>query len=541
MQKPDTANRSRGWRSTVHRHGLFLACLPLSVYSVLAFVFFVRDHWVPGWDSAIYLLTARSLAAGTGYTYLGSAFYLRPPGFPWLLSLFVRDGGFNFHLLNLMIMAFAVAAVWVVFFIFRRRTGTGWALLIALLMGTSRLYALNVRWIMADFPCLLLLYSGLGLLDPAASGHRREWMLLLAGSLLLAASVYMRTAALVAAPGIIIVYFLKRRGWGRLAGVLSVLILTVLIAPWLYHAGQEAAMAERPSEQLMVFDYKTAVFHVNPGDPNSDMVSASMWRSRILGNVASLVRDGAYWIFGTRNRWVSYVLAAAVLLGLFVRLGRKVSMLDWFALLYVGVLLGYFTFARRLLLPAVPLAFAYILYALRFATRRAGHGSRWAPVLRGTVAVAAVGLLGLNILAATGWSDGTASGQAAENDKMVRMREDQRLIGDWLGKNTTGDATILAGPAPILSLLSGRNVYTYRVRSAQYVLEHRDIDFAVYAWWAPRWGEDKVIPRARSKWTLPSSLPGESISIYHLSESGLVPDAPAGESLRGRGRRPAGR
>ena len=538
-------------RATAHRHSLLLACLPLSVYSVLAFAFFVRDHWVPGWDSAIYLLTARSLAAGTGYSYLGNAFYLRPPGFSWLLSLFVRDGGFDFHLLNLMIMAFAVATVWLVFFIFRPRTGTGWALLIALLMGTSRLYVLNVGWIMADFPCLLLLYSGLALLDPAASDHkrescgRREWMLLMAGSLLLAASAYMRTAALVAAPGVIVAYFLRRRGWGRLTGLVAVVIIVVLIAPWLYHTGQESAKAERPSEQLLVFDYKTAVFHVNPGDPDSDMLSASMWKDRILGNAGSLVRDGAYWIFGTRNRWVSYALAAVVLLGFIVGLGRKTSMLDWFALVYVGVLLGYFAFARRLLLPVVPLAFVYILQALRFAARRAGQASSRALILRAAVVVAAVCLLGLNILAVTVWSDGTAGGlaggPATEAGKMAQMRQDQRMIGDWLRSNTTDDATILAGPAPILSLLSGRNVYTYRVRSAQHVLERHHIDFAVYAWWSPRWGEDKVIPRARLKWTLPSSLPGESVSIYHLSESGLVPEALPGEPLGGRGRRPAGR
>jgi hypothetical protein len=365
--------------------------------------------------------------------------------------------------------------------------------------------------------------------------------LVVAGSLLVAASAYMRTAALAAAPGIAIACYLGRRGWSRLAGVAAVGIIVVLIAPWLHHAGREAARAERPSDQLLVFDYKTAVLHVNPGDPGSDMLSASMWKNRIAGNAGSLVSDGSYWIFGTRNPWVSYLLVAAVLLGFITGLGRRMSVLDWFALFYVAVLLGYFTFARRLLLPVVPLAFVYLLQALGFATRRAGRGSGWAKVLRGTFGAAAVCLLGFNILAATVWSDGTAGGLGAETGKMAQMRKDQQVVGDWLRENTTDDAAVLAGPAPILSVLSGRDVYTYRVRSAQYVLDRRQIDFAVYAWWSPRWGEDKVIPRAKAKWKLPSSLTGESISIYHLSESGLAAGAPPGDTVQRRGRGPAGR
>jgi hypothetical protein len=370
-------------------------------------------------------------------------------------------------------------------------------------------------------------------------------MLLVAGCFLLAASAYMRTSALIAAPAIVIVYLLKRRGRGRLVGMAAALIIVALLVPWFHHAGEEAARAERPSEQLLVFDYKTAVFRVDPGDPDSRMVSASMWVERIIGNAGSLVRDGSYWIFGIRNRWASYVMALAVLLGFITVLGRRASALDWFALFYVGVLLGYFTFARRLLLPVVPVFLLYVLQAFRFAIRRAGEGSRSAVVLRGAAGVAAICLLALNILAVRASVDGTAVGlagdPATETDKMAQMRTDQRLVGDWLRENTTDEAAVLAGPAPILSLLSGRHVYTYRVRSAQYVLDRRHIDFAVYAWWSPRWGEDKVAPRARAMWTLPSSRSGETISIYHLSESGLTADAPPGEPVRGNFRRPAGR
>jgi len=51
------------------------------------------------WDSGIYLLTARNLAKGHGYTYLGHPYFLKPPGFAYFLSWFVSHEG-DFKLLQ---------------------------------------------------------------------------------------------------------------------------------------------------------------------------------------------------------------------------------------------------------------------------------------------------------------------------------------------------------------------------------------------------------------------------------------------------------
>ena len=80
--------------------------------------------------------------------------------------------------------------------------------------------------------------------------------------------------------------------------------------------------------------------------------------------------------------------------------------------------------------------------------KRADRRFSWARGLRGAVAAAAVCLLVLNILGATVWRDGAGSERLTEEGKVAHMRDDQRLIGDWLRRNTTGDAIVLAGPAP---------------------------------------------------------------------------------------------
>lgn len=85
--------------------------LVLAVYALVAIVFGAESRWRPEWDSAIYLLTAASLEAGEGYRYLGEPFFLRPPGFSWLLSFAAQDGNFDFAFLLRLSMVWASLAV----------------------------------------------------------------------------------------------------------------------------------------------------------------------------------------------------------------------------------------------------------------------------------------------------------------------------------------------------------------------------------------------------------------------------------------------
>ena len=45
-------------------------------------------------DASIYLLTAKALAAGEGYSYLGAPFTIRPPGFSALIAPWIAARGF---------------------------------------------------------------------------------------------------------------------------------------------------------------------------------------------------------------------------------------------------------------------------------------------------------------------------------------------------------------------------------------------------------------------------------------------------------------
>ena len=62
--------------------------LGLLILGLLSLPFLVRDFTNPvlqNGDGAIYQLTAQSVLDGEGYSYLGEAFSIRPPGFSLLL------------------------------------------------------------------------------------------------------------------------------------------------------------------------------------------------------------------------------------------------------------------------------------------------------------------------------------------------------------------------------------------------------------------------------------------------------------------------
>jgi hypothetical protein len=76
--------------------------IPLLLYAAACLFVWTDDSWRQHWDSGLYVLTARSLAAGEGYTYLDEPFFLRPPGLSWLIAAVQGDGAFDPARLNRM-------------------------------------------------------------------------------------------------------------------------------------------------------------------------------------------------------------------------------------------------------------------------------------------------------------------------------------------------------------------------------------------------------------------------------------------------------
>jgi hypothetical protein len=154
MVEPRPAPPDEGECSTRTQWALlaaFAVCLFASLF------YFVHPWYDLTVDGSIFIVTARSLAAGEGYTYLGAPFLVRPPGFPLLIAPFVANGGTSFFALNFFMGLIGAAGVMLLFALERPRLGFSLALLTALAVWLNPGYQRLTTQVMSDVPGATLL------------------------------------------------------------------------------------------------------------------------------------------------------------------------------------------------------------------------------------------------------------------------------------------------------------------------------------------------------------------------------------------------
>src|SRR5262245_28597444 len=320
--------------------------------------FIVDGTWHQGWDSATYLLTARSLAAGRGYTLFDQPFIVRPPGFAYFLSWLIgANEPLHFYQLNILMALLGLAALVPIYAVFRRAIGGLPAAGATLLFATSPLFISQFNRVLSEFLFLLLVYTGIWLLLPPADGVRTSPIKRLAGLLVVTAAIYVRTIGVGLLPGIAVQSFRTK----RLAGVAELLLVVALLLPWFQFTARAAAKLPRPATQLESFDYKTAMFHVHPGDPTSPLLGPDGWVKRIVFNIKHLMLDLGRDVLHSA-RGTSAIIATLIVLGGFLVSWRGVgSLLDWWALVYTVIVIVWFGYDIRYLLPLSPMCYYYIV------------------------------------------------------------------------------------------------------------------------------------------------------------------------------------
>ncbi len=514
----------------------WVAAALLAAFSLGLIALTPEEHWRPEWDSAVYLLGARSIDRGNGYRYLGEPLFLRPPGLSVALSWFTVDGEFDYPLLNRGIATSAAAAVAAIFLAFRRRHGDAGALAIALLTGTSAVFVQRLGWVDSEFPFLACLFAGVACLEAADRHGRHGRLAAAAGAVLLAGAVQLRTVALLALPGAVWTG-LRSRLWRGLAGAAAALVLSV---PWALEASSRAHDARRPVEQLKLFDYATAMWHQDPGDPGSERLHARDWIGRVRRNGSRIAADLTATTLGTAAAGAQVLVVAALASGFALALRRGAGLLEWFGAAYLVLLLTYFAYVPRLLLPLVPIAYAWwvtlAVWAAEHAGQYLGHRLRWQ---RGCTSLAAA-LLCVNTAALLCVNAAAVPNSLAAGERPMGVSSDgeQRSLGtqadrwadyrraaDWLRQHTPRDAVIAADFAPIVSLLSDRTTVTTRFQREPDLLGRAGANYAVCFWWTRREFEAQAAERVRNRTQLPSHFDGEWIRIYELETPPAAPGA----------------
>ena len=377
---------------------VFAACL-------FASLFFVVHPWYDlTVDGSIFIVTARSLAAGEGYRYLGEPFQVRPPGFPLLIVPFLAGLKHDFFAINFFVGCFGVTGVLLLCWLARPRLGFSLALLTAAAIWLNPNYQRLSTQVMSDVPGATLLLGCL-LVERWASA-KPSWRREIALGLAIGLSAYVRMITILLVPAILLSRLL-RRGAPRAADwtaslaarrlLLFAAVAVLALLPWTIR--NQLHPAPSPAEQTLLYSYGVANWHADPADPSSPLLP---WRavlervplrSRQIGYVlGSRMRDEVFakddpaGQFGTASSAVALLLLGSSL----VVLVKRREPAELFVVGMLAVITTYFAFAPRLLLPLFLLTLPAAVEVARDLVARVA-GPR---VGAATAAVALLALIG---------------------------------------------------------------------------------------------------------------------------------------------------
>jgi hypothetical protein len=413
-------------------------------------------------------------------------------------------------------MALAAATTGAVYFAVRAHGRPWLALGAALLTGTSPLFVANFNWVQSEYLFTSLFFVAVGALHLSTSRSPHWWMWALCGSMALAASIHVRTLGILLLPAIVIVAYSRRSEGGLRRALLPLGLTVAAMLPWMLHVQSATAEAERPSEQLLLFDYSTAFFHEDPGDPDSARVSFGSWMERITSNGGAMARALATTTMGSDATWAATLVSALLLAGLVLAALTDPALIAWFSIFGGMVLLGYFVYADRLLVPFVPCAYILALLVVDRAVRAmASRFGRPSLVPIGSVAVFGL-LLSMNAATMQVRMDPTAG---YVGQRRALYWQDLYATAEWLRENTPTDAIVLCNEAPILSYLSGRRTYTYRHQRTPDLLTKYDVDFVVFDGPHSPMLNRLVSERSGDTWMLPAQSRVGNIEITAIRKS----------------------
>jgi hypothetical protein len=369
-----------------------LALLALVGVALASLVWLVHPWYEAGNetnDASIYIACAKSMVAGQGYAYLGEPFTVRPPGFAALIAPVIAWRGLDFHALNLLVSLTGVALVTCLFVFARARLGTWIALSISLAVWFNDGFRTLCCQVMSDVPGAALLF--LYLLVERWAVRSPSWKRNSFLGLVVGLSAYVRSILILLGPATLLsrvcdkISSGERSGWlrflaTRVVPLAATLFLTQL--PWNVRNALHAP--QTPVDQNFLHSYSTAMWHVDGGDPASPRRTVSELVQRIPGRAiqvldalgrrmrapAKLESDDVEQSAGTSDL-LETAIGAALLAALVFVAWRRREPAEIFALAAVAVLLVYFGFRDRLVLPIWILALPATAECALLLARRA--------------------------------------------------------------------------------------------------------------------------------------------------------------------------
>jgi hypothetical protein len=439
-------------------------------------------------DDAIYLCTAKSLAAGSGYRHIEIPSQplqtQYPILYPALLAVgFLIGGQYPANLVWLLVPSALAAALLVTLSIryCRDVLAAEWGLLVpvAILAALSPALLSFARFTMSDLPYGALAIAALYAVDykyTGAKGGSQQLRWLLIAAVLVALSALMRSIGITLAAGLLIVLWWRRQF--RHAG-LAALVLAIFLVPWWIRQAL-AARANGPLQHAFLIEpyLRYSLWFPHSIGDTARVAIQNFFRTALgLSYFQMALPQGWVQRTLTGTSWsvvllhtVSYVAMLLILVGfvgsrwardtrktpLPLRGGGGLGLLHVYAVLYGVIVLAWPFEPYRFLLPWTPLLLYFLLAGVRRAARAVPRAGAFAMVPVGVVALA----LGVGFVADDARIATSTAGHFFLREFPIDWTE-VRAVEQWVAHNTKPDDILAAPEAAELYLVTGRQGYYF--------------------------------------------------------------------------------
>jgi len=468
-RRNDVKERPAGPLSRLIEKKTPIILLALGVHLLVCLLLFdPKPH--TGGDNASYVILARSLLRpGDGYAQdfapgapVPETLY--PFGYPLLLAPTVAFFGANFTLLKLESVLFSLGTVLISSLLAVRLARPLIWVALTFAVALNPVLVEYSHWVLSEISFVFFSLLALYLLVRAEEKGQGErygiWFL--AGIVCLAFTIHIRSVGYSFVIAGLAYYGLKRN-WKRLA--VFALATGVLLAPW-----KLRNMQVNPGQK----SYGQWLLLRNPYEPEQGTIGAGGIAGRIIHNfrfysfaemARTVIHERTLAAMGGAARLTAGLVSLLVLIGLTVRLLAGVRFIDYYVLVYLGVVLIWPEVWSdvRFIMALVPL---FLLYAGDGAAWCAGRAGAADPG-REKAAVAVVCLLALAGLASQARlmpENLNMLGNYFAGDRYAGYPDNWRQLfetADWARDHTPEKATFTVRKPTLFFLFSGRHAECY--------------------------------------------------------------------------------
>jgi len=336
---------------------------------LLALVQMIRAlNALPAADDSLYMALATSLIE-TGelrniHRVSAPVHTLAPPLWPALLAPWVHVFGRNVVLLKILTMCWGLAALLLAYLAFRPTAGRFLPVGAVLLTALNPMFTIHATIALTDVPFMALSAAWMCLACRTGPTPSKRMLVLIGGVAGLGGLLRTAGLSLVVATGLWALLGVRGAtlAWRRrlLNATIAVFCAGVLVVPWAvrghlvgnqavgYTLGPEGAksLSGMPSE-LRGAIYEKVVTQIK------------LYVEHLARNLRSFA-----WLRYPDT--LGFALVAVVGIVFLIRLVRVRSPIEWFVLVYGGMLLVFGRPLDRYLMPVLPIAFLYVLLAFRW-------------------------------------------------------------------------------------------------------------------------------------------------------------------------------